>query len=50
MLDHVDSWGCVVQISLRANSDDWVVVNEVQIGDHAGPSIGFIIVGCLIAV
>jgi hypothetical protein len=46
-LDHADSSGFVVQISLRANPDDWVVIDGVLIGGRAGPSIRFVVAGCL---
>jgi phage head maturation protease len=45
MPDHADSSGFVVRISLRANPDDRVVINEVSIGGRAGLSIGFIVAG-----
>jgi hypothetical protein len=50
MPDHADSLGFIVRISLRANSDDRVVINRVTIGGHAGLSIGFVIVGWLMTV
>jgi hypothetical protein len=46
-LDYVDSSGFVVWIWLRANMDDQVVIDGVPIGGHVGPSIGFVIAGCL---
>jgi hypothetical protein len=45
--DHADSLGFVVQISLRANPDDRVVIDGVPIGGRVGPSIGFVIASCL---
>jgi hypothetical protein len=45
--DHADSSGFVVWIALRANLDDWVVIDGVLIGGHVGSSIGFIVAGCL---
>jgi hypothetical protein len=48
--DHVDSLGFVVRISLRANPDDRVVIDGVPISGHAGPSIEFIVAGCLTVV
>jgi hypothetical protein len=36
--NHDDYSGFVVRISLRTNSDDWVVVDGVLIDGHAGPS------------
>jgi hypothetical protein len=47
MLDHGDSSGFVVRISLRANPDDRVVIDGVLIDGHARPSIGFVVAGCL---
>jgi hypothetical protein len=47
MPDHVDSSGFVVQISLRANPKDWVVIDGVSIGGRAGLSIGFVVTGYL---
>jgi hypothetical protein len=47
MPDHADFWDFVVQISLRANSYDRVVIDGVPIGGRAGPSIGFVVAGCL---
>jgi hypothetical protein len=36
---------------VRANPDDWVVIDEVSIGGHVGPSIRFFVAsfsdGCL---
>jgi hypothetical protein len=43
MSDHVDSSGFVVQISLRANPKDQVVIDGVLIGGRAGLSIGFVV-------
>jgi hypothetical protein len=34
---------------VRANPDDWVVVDEVPIGGRVGLSIGSVVVGCLTA-
>jgi hypothetical protein len=34
---------------VRANPDDRVGVDEVLIGGRIGPSIGFVIAGCLTA-
>jgi hypothetical protein len=48
-LDHVDSSGFVVRISLRANLDDRVVIDGVSIDGHVGPSIRFVVAGCLTA-
>jgi hypothetical protein len=50
MSDHADSSGFVVQISQRANPEDWVVVDGILIDDFVGPSIGSIVAGCLAAV
>jgi hypothetical protein len=47
MLDHADSLGFVVRISLRANPEDWVVVDGVPIGGHVGPSISSVVAGWL---
>jgi hypothetical protein len=47
--NHVDSLGFVVRISHRANPDDRVVVDGVSIDGRAGPSIEFVVAGCLIA-
>jgi hypothetical protein len=44
---HADSSGFIIQISLRANPDDWIVTNGVLIGGRVGLSIGFVVVGCL---
>jgi hypothetical protein len=33
---------------VRANPDDRVVIDDVPIGGRVGPSIGSVIVGCLI--
>jgi hypothetical protein len=49
MPDHADSLGFVVRITLRANSDDRIVINRVPIGGRVGPSIGFIVASCLTA-
>jgi hypothetical protein len=49
MPDHVDSLGFVVRISLRANPDDRIVVEGVLIGGRTGPSIRFVVPGCLTA-
>jgi hypothetical protein len=49
MPDHTDSLGFIVRISLRANPDDRVVVDGVPIGGRAGPSIEFVVAGCLTA-
>jgi hypothetical protein len=49
MVDHTDSLAFVVQISLKGNPDDRVVVNGVLIGGRAGPSIASIVTGCLTA-
>jgi hypothetical protein len=46
---HADSSGFVVWISLRANPDDQVVIDGVPISGRTGPSIEFVIVGCLTA-
>jgi hypothetical protein len=37
------SLGFIVQISVRANPDDWVVVDEVPVGGRVGSSIKFFI-------
>jgi hypothetical protein len=45
-IDHFSiaySSGFIVQISVRANSDDRVVVDEVPIGGRVGPSIRFFV-------
>jgi hypothetical protein len=34
---------------VRANPDDRVVVDEVPISGRVGPSIGYVIAGCLTA-
>jgi hypothetical protein len=34
---------------VRANPDDRVVIDEIPIGGRVGPSIGFVIAGCLTA-
>jgi hypothetical protein len=34
---------------VRANPDDRVVIDEVPIGGHVGPSTGSVIAGCLTA-
>jgi hypothetical protein len=47
---HANSSGFIVRISLRANPDDWVVIDGVSINGHARPSIGFVVADCLIAV
>jgi hypothetical protein len=49
MLDHVDSFGFVVRISLRANPEDRVVVDGVPIGVRVRPSIGSVVFDCLTA-
>jgi hypothetical protein len=43
------SSGSIVRISVRANPDDKVVVDEVPVGGHVGPSIKSVIAGCLTA-
>jgi hypothetical protein len=48
--DHADSSSFVVRFSLKANPNDQVVVDEVSIGGRVGPSIGYVVAGCLIAV
>jgi hypothetical protein len=50
MPDHTESLGFIVRISLRANLDDWVVVDGVPIGSRAGPSIRFIVASYLTTV
>jgi hypothetical protein len=40
-------WGFAVQISLKANPDDRVLVDGIPIGGRAGPSIRFVVVDCL---
>jgi hypothetical protein len=47
--DLADSSSFVVQISLSVNPDDRVVVDGVLISGRAGPSIGFVVAGCLTA-
>jgi hypothetical protein len=47
MPDHADSSGFVVQISLRANSEEQLVINGVPIGGRAKLSIRFVVTGCL---
>jgi hypothetical protein len=37
------SSGFIVRISVRANPDDQVVIDEVPIGDRVGPSIRFFV-------
>jgi hypothetical protein len=49
MPDHAESSGFIIRNSLRANPDDRVVVDGVPFGGHTGPSIGFVIYGCLMA-
>jgi hypothetical protein len=39
----------VIRISVRANPDDRVVVDEVPIGGCVGPTIESVIAGCLTA-
>jgi hypothetical protein len=41
--------GLIVQISVRTNPDDRVVIDEVSIGGRVGPSIGSVVAGCLTA-
>jgi hypothetical protein len=43
------SSGFIIRISVRANPDDWVVIDEVPIDGHVRPSIGSVVPGCLIA-
>jgi hypothetical protein len=47
MFDHADSSDFIIRISLRANPDDRVVIDEVLIDAHAGLSIGFVVADCL---
>jgi hypothetical protein len=47
MFDQANSSSSVVQILLRANPDDRIVVDGVSIDDHAGLSIRFVVVSCL---
>jgi hypothetical protein len=47
MLDHAESLGSVVRISLRANPEDRVVVDGVPIDGRVRPSIESVIAGCL---
>jgi hypothetical protein len=47
MFDQADSSGSVVQILLRVNLDDRIVVDGVSIDDHAGLSIRFVVASCL---
>jgi hypothetical protein len=44
------SSGFIVRILVRANPNDWVVVDEVSIGGRVGSSIGSVIAGCLTAI
>jgi hypothetical protein len=44
--DHANSLGFIVRISLRANLDDRVVVDEVPIDGHVEPLIEYVIAGC----
>jgi hypothetical protein len=44
------SSGFIIWISVRANPNNRVVVDEVPISGHVGPSIGSVIAGCLTAV
>jgi hypothetical protein len=41
------SLGFIVRISVRANPDDRVVIDEVPIGGRVRPSVGSVIAGCL---
>jgi hypothetical protein len=43
------SSGFIIRISVRANLNDQVVIDEVPIGGRVGPSIGSIVAGCLTA-
>jgi hypothetical protein len=43
------SLGFIVRISMRANPNDRVVIDEVPIGGRVGPSIGSVVAGCLTA-
>jgi hypothetical protein len=43
------SSGFIVRITVRANPDDRVVVDEVLIGGRVGPSIRSVVAGCLTA-
>jgi hypothetical protein len=43
------SLGFIVRISVRANLNDRVVIDEVPIGGRVGPSIGFVVASCLTA-
>jgi hypothetical protein len=47
MPDHTGSLGFIVRISLRTNSDDWIVIDGVPIGSRARPSIRFIVASYL---
>jgi hypothetical protein len=47
--DHANSSCFIVQIPLRANRDDQVVIDGVPIGGHARLSIRFVVAGCLTA-
>jgi hypothetical protein len=49
MPDHADFLSFVVRISLRANLNDRVVIDGVLIGGRIGPSIRYVVAGCLIA-
>jgi hypothetical protein len=42
------SSGFIVQILVRANPDDWVVIDEVIIVGRVGPSIRSVVAVCLI--
>jgi hypothetical protein len=46
MLDHIDSSGFIVRISLRANPEDRVVIDEVPISGRVRPSIRYVVAGC----
>jgi hypothetical protein len=41
------SLGFIVRISVRANPDDRVVIDEVLIGGYFRPSIRSVVAGCL---
>jgi hypothetical protein len=43
------SSGFIVRISVRANPDDRVVIDEVSIGGRVRPSIRSVVAGCLTA-
>jgi hypothetical protein len=48
-LDHADSLVFIIRISLRANSEDRVVVYEIPIDSCVGLSIKFVVAACVTA-